>query len=54
MTWSGLTITAAISDARDAITASEMLFMSLRQSTSVGVRSLPAAGCARAHGVISA
>mmetsp|Transcript_38651 Transcript_38651/g.124025 ORF Transcript_38651/g.124025 Transcript_38651/m.124025 type:complete len:253 (-) Transcript_38651:736-1494(-) len=47
--WSGLTSTAAISLPRARITASESAFMSLRQSTSSGVRSLPAVGCIPSH-----
>merc|ERR1719440_1028 len=46
---SGLTRTAAISLAREAMTARESAFMSLSWSTSLGVRSLPALGCIPSH-----
>ena len=47
--WSGLTSTAAISLARASITRSDAGLMSLRASTSLVNRSLPAPGCTPSH-----
>mmetsp|Transcript_8514 Transcript_8514/g.21874 ORF Transcript_8514/g.21874 Transcript_8514/m.21874 type:complete len:308 (+) Transcript_8514:712-1635(+) len=47
--WRGLTITAAISDARSESTRSEDSARSTRVSTSSGFRSLPAVDCTPSH-----